>query len=218
MSGVRRCVCLVALLVLGSGAGSVLVGQEGAEAAEAREPTIVGATVGWNVNDGIWKPEAEIETVGGIVLGGFVNAATSLPWFRVRAEILWTQRGLDIVDGGSVPAGSVRADYLTFAVHARASTSAGPLTLHVAAGPTVDQTLQRRVDSQLGPVLNREVGTAFGVHAGAGVGFTVVQRYRVEFEARWFEGLSDAHAGDFLSVRNRSLEFLTRVGIPRPRR
>ena len=218
MSGVRPRLCLVAFLTLGSGTTSLLAAQEGAEQGEANEPTIVGATVGWNVNDGIWKPEAETETVAGIVLGGFVNAATALPWFRVRAEILWTQRGLDIVDGGSVPAGSVRADYLTFAVHARASTSAGPLTMHLAAGPTVDQTLQRRVDSQLGPALNREVGTAFGVHVGAGVGFTVAQRYRIELEARWFEGLSDAHAGDFLSVRNRSLEFLTRVGIPRPRR
>jgi hypothetical protein len=195
---------------------SALAAQESA-LPSAAEPTIVGVTGGWNVNDGIWKPDAETETVGGVVLGGFVNAATSLSWFAVRAEILWTQRGLDVVDDAGAPAGSVRADYLTFALHARAATNVGPVRFHIAAGPTVDQTLQRRVDAQLGPALNREVGTAFGVHGGVGAGFTVADRYRIELEARWFEGLSDAHAGDFLSVRNRSLELLTRVGIPRPR-
>lgn len=206
---------IICASLLGS---SSLVAQETGTSGGSAEPTIVGVSGGWNVNDGIWKPDAETEEVGGIVLGGFVNAATSLSWFGVRAEILWTQRGLDVVDDAGSPAGSVRADYLTFALHARAATSIGPVRFHIAAGPTVDQTLQRRVDAQLGPALNREVGTAFGVHGGAGAGFTVAARYRIELEARWFEGLGDAHAGDFLSVRNRSFELLTRVGIPRPRR
>ena len=214
----RRVALSVGVTLVAAGLlSSTLSAQETDVSGRPAEPTIVGVTGGWNVNDGLWKPEAGTETVGGIVLGGFVNAATSLSWFGVRAEILWTQRGLDVVDDAGAPAGSVRADYLTFAIHARAATDVGPVRFHLAAGPTVDQTVQRRVDAQLGPALNREVGTAFGVHAGAGAGFTVAERYRIELEARWFEGLSDAHAGDFLSVRNRSFELLTRVGIPRPR-
>ncbi len=195
-----------------------LAAQQASDAPSASEPTIVGIVAGWAVNDGIWKPEADTETVGGIVLGAFGQAATPLSWFAVRAEILWSQRGLDVVDGAGAPAGSVRADFLGFALHARAFRALGPVRLHLAAGPTVDQTLQRRVDSALTPALNREVGPTFGVHIGAGLGVTVADRYRVELETRWLEGLSDAHAGDFLSARNRSLEFLTRVGIPLSRR
>jgi hypothetical protein len=181
------------------------------------EPTVIGLVAGWNVNDGIWKPEAETEAVGGVVLGGFANAATPVRWFGVRAELLWTQRGLDVVDALGAPAGSVRADYLTLTLHARVWKRIGPVRFHAAAGPTVDQTVQRKTDAVLGPALTRDVGTAFGVSAGGGVGFLVASRYRVELEARWLEGLSDAHSGDFVSARNRSLEFLTRVGIPRPR-
>ena len=213
----------LAVTVLAAPGASPLRAQEAPDAgaspsAGTAEPSVVGVVGGWNLNDGIWKPDAGSERVGGIVLGGFVNASTPVGWFAVRAEILWTQRGLDVVDDAGAPAGAVRADYLTLGVHARASRSVGPVRVHVAAGPTVDQTLRRRVDAQLGPALNQEVGTAFGVHAGAGLAFPVAERYRVELEARWFEGLSDAHAGDFLSVRNRSFEIVTRVGVARPRR
>jgi len=88
--------------------------------------------------------------------------------------------------------------------------------VHLAAGPTLDQLVQSRVDASLGPILYRDIPTVFGVGLGAGVGGTVAGRYRVELEARFFEGLGDAYSGDFVSVRNRSLEFLTRVGIPKP--
>ena len=55
--------------------------------------SIVGVVGGWVSNEQVWRSEYETETVGGAQLGGFVNAATLVPWFRVRAEFMWTQRG-----------------------------------------------------------------------------------------------------------------------------
>jgi len=181
------------------------------------EPTIVGIVGGWAINEGLWTPEAEGESVGGVILGGFVNARTPASWFSVRAEVMWVQRGFDVTSVGGDPlTGGVRSDYITFAIHPRASVALGPVRLHLAGGPTLDQLVQSRVDSSLGPILYRDVPTVFGVGLGAGLGGIVASRYRVELEVRFFEGLGDAYSGDFISVRNRSLEFLTRVGIPKP--
>ena len=207
---------LMAVLVCSSG----LEAQADDTAGSTKEPTIVGIVGGWNINDGIWKPGAESESVGGIILGAFVIARTPAPWFAIRAELTWVQRGVDVTGSiGDDPAlGGVRSDYLTVAIHPRASMAVGPLRVHIAAGPTVDQLVRSRIDSSLAPILFRDISTVFGVGLGAGVGGTVADRYRVEVEARVFEGLGDAYSGDFVSVRNRSLEFVTRVGIPRPER
>ncbi len=205
---------LIAVLAL----SSAVEAQTEEAPAPLDEPTIVGIVGGWAVNEGLWTPEAEGESVGGMILGGFVNARTPASWFSVRAEVMWVQRGFDVTSsvGGDPLVGGVRSDYITVAIHPRASLALGPLRLHLAAGPTLDQLVQSRVDSSLAPILFRDIPTVFGVGLGAGVGATVAGRYRVELEARFFEGLGDAYSGDFISVRNRSLEFLTRVGIPKP--
>ncbi len=185
------------------------------------EPTVFGVVAGYASTAGLWKPDADDRTVGGAVLGGYADARTPLRWLSIRVEVLWSQRGSDVVlpSTGPLPLmGGVRADYLTFSVRPRATREVGPARLHVAAGPVFEQLVRERVDATLGPTLNREVATVFGVLAGAGVGTTLGGRWRVELEGRVYEGLSDAFSGDFVSARMRSFEAVARVGIPRPRR
>lgn len=196
------------------------VNPDPVRAQEGVEPTIVGAVVGYTTTTGIWKPAAESEVVGGGVIGGFITAATPIPWFAIRAEGSITQRNSDVlaVAGDQTVRGGVRTDYVSVAIHARVSAGLGPIRIHVTGGPTVDQILRSRLDANLRPVLNREASMVLGAGASVGVGTTVSGRYRVEVEARLFEGLGDSYSGDFVQMRNRSIEFVTRVGIPRPGR
>ena len=178
--------------------------------------TLVGAVGGWLENRQIWSPSSETERVAGVLLGAFVRAATPAGWLSIQAEGLWTQRGGEVFDevDGQVLQGSIRSDYLTISVHPRGSVTLGPLRVHVAAGPTLDQPLRSRFDPGLRMVLENEAPTVFGVSVGAGLGAVVAGQIHAEVEARVFEGLGDAYSGDFVSVRNRSIEILGRVGVP----
>jgi hypothetical protein len=181
-------------------------------------PTIVGGMAGYNSSTGIWKPASESQAVGGFTVGAFALASTPVGWLSFLAEGAWAQRGSDVtrtVDGQPVT-GGVRSDYITVSVQPRASTALGPVTVHLSGGPTLDLLVRSRLDPGLAPVLD-DVGTVFGVTGGVGLGTRVSGRYRVEVEVRIFEGLGDAYSGNFVSMRNRSVEFVARVGMPRPR-
>jgi hypothetical protein len=197
-----------------------VLAQAEPEGGDAVEPTVLGGVVGYNQSQGLWTPDSESESVGGVMLGGFVNAKTPLPWFSIRAELMWVQRGNDVtgVIEGEPLVGGVRSDYITIGIHPRASVGIGPVRVHVAAGPTIDQLINSRLDSTLSSAALADVGTVFGVGAGVGIGGIVGGRYRVELEGRVFEGLGDAYSGDFVAMRYRSFEVVTRVGIPRPGR
>lgn len=202
-----------------SGALMLVASSSPAQAQLAlEEPTIVGVVVGYSTTTGVWKPASVSEKKAGGIVGAFINAATPVPWFSIRVEGTISQRNSDVTadSGGATLRGGLRTDYISFAVHPRVSYALGPVRIHAAAGPTVDQIIRGRLDPNLRSVLNRESSTVFGVGASAGLGATIAGRYRVELEARVYEGLSDAYSGDFVQMRNRSMEFVTRVGIPRP--
>ncbi|MDA0329419.1 MAG: outer membrane beta-barrel protein [Gemmatimonadetes bacterium] len=178
--------------------------------------TIIGGVAGYSATSLQWRPAVEGAAVGGIMVGAFAEASTPVGWLSVLAEGAYTRRGGDIerdLEGRDVN-GRVRADYLSIAVHARAAVSIGRARLHMSAGPTVDQLLRRRMDAATAAILPRETPSVFGVSVGLGAGARVTTRVFAEVEARLFEGLSRAHAGDFLTVRNRSFEVVTRIGVP----
>jgi GrpB-like predicted nucleotidyltransferase (UPF0157 family) len=186
---------------------------------EAQTPgTYVGVVGGWISNEQIWQPDATTEKVGGVLLGGFLNAVTPASWFSIQAEAYWAQRGGNVTTliGRVTVDGGVRSDYLAVSVHPRATVGVGPVGLFIAGGPTVEQIIQSRLDPTLGPVLT-ESATTFGVNAGVGVSARINPRLRGEVELRVFEGLGDAYSGDFVALHNRSFEVLARVGIPLPR-
>lgn len=198
----------------------VLVGVSPIHAQRAAEPSIVGVVAGYATTTGIWKPASDSEKKGGAIIGAFINAATPIPWFSIRAEGTISQRNSDVTadSGGQTVRGGLRTDYFSFAVHTRVSAGVGPIRVHAAAGPTIEQILRSRLDANLRSVLDNESSTVFGASASVGLGTTLAGRYRVEIEARVFEGLGDSYSGNFVQMRNRSVEFVTRVGIPRPSR
>ena len=183
------------------------------------QPTIGGIVAGYASTEHVWQPSAESAAVGGVILGGYLMAATPVPWLSVRAEGVWTRRSADRVDGDD-PAATVgiRADYLAIGLHLRASRAFGRGWLHVSAGPALDQLLRSRMDPGLQSVLLDSTPSGVGVSAAVGGGFRIGERFHAELEARVFEGLGDAFSGDFLSVRNRSIEVVSRLGIPIGRR
>ncbi len=180
------------------------------------EGTVVGLEIGQATTIQLWKPAVPTEKYSGLVVGAFVDAATPRSGLSIRAEGAYTQRGGDaVLDVAGQPVSTrLRMDYLTIAVHLKLSRSLGPVRAHVALGPTIDQVLRRRLDPILGQLFEEETPTVFSVTVGGGLGVWVTERLFVEIDLRLTEGVSDAHDGDFIAVRNRSVEGLLRVGIP----
>lgn len=180
--------------------------------------TLVGAFAGFNATSQEWSPDAVSERAVGLVVGAYIDATTPLTGFSVLAEGAFTQRGGDVVDSGTTSVeGAVRADYLTVSVRAKIAVAAGPARVHLAAGPAFENVLRSRVSPGFETVLEREGRSVFGVVLGAGIDVGIGTGRRVGVEGRVFDGLSDAYAGDFVSVRNRSWEAVVRFGIPMPR-
>ena len=202
------------LLGLASLAFAVLPGSAEAQTSG----TYVGVLGGWISNEQIWQPDATTEKVGGVLLGGYLNAVAPASWFSVQAEVYWAQRGGNVTTeiGAVTVDGGVRSDYLAVSIHPRATVSLGPVGLFLSAGPTVEQVIQSRLDPTLEPVLTASA-TTFGVNAGVGFSVQINPRLRGEVELRVFEGLGDAYSGAFVTLHNRSFEVLARVGIPLPR-
>jgi len=177
---------------------------------------IAGIVAGYATTDLIFDPDAETQEVGGVVVGAFVVSQTPLAWLSILAEGAYTQRGGDVmgVVQGLPVNGGIRSDYASIVVQARAAVGVGPVRIHVAAGPVVDQLLRNRMDNALDQILDSESPMVFGVSIGFGVGAWVSERIFAEVEARIVEGVGDAFSGDFISVRNRSSELVARVGVP----
>ena len=178
--------------------------------------TVVGIVIGQATTTQLWKPTVPTEKYRGLVLGAFVDAATPRSGLSIRAEGAYTERGGDAVlevDGQPMTTG-IRMGYLTIAVHLKMSRALGPVRAHVALGPTIDQVLSRRLDPIASQVFEEETPLVFNVTVGGGLGVWVTERLFIGVDLRLTKGVSDAHDGDFITVRNRSVEGLLRVGIP----
>lgn len=197
----------------------VLVSAPPPASAQAR-PITVGGLAGWVQNSPVWNRDFETESVGGVVLGAWVNVPTPAPWFSVTAEATFTQRGSGtVLDPGEVPGAlgtsPIRTDYLTASVLPRGTVALGPVRLHVATGPTMDLLLRSRVDAVLDPELDDAATGVFAWTAGVGLGADVAPGWVAEVEVRLVEGLGSAYSGDIGDLRNRSIEFVARVGVER---
>ena len=185
-------------------------------AAGQSRPATAGAFGGYVHNEHRWSREVDTEAVGGLVLGAWVDAPTPLGWFSVTAEGAYAQRGGDArfdpaIVPGAFGVSPIRTDVLTFSVLPRATVSLRLVDLHVATGPTLDYVLHSRLDPVLEPILE-EVTTGFAWTLAAGARVAVGEGYVAEVEARIVEGLRDAYRGDVLSLQDRSLELVLRVG------
>jgi len=188
-------------------------------AAQSR-PITLGGLGGWVQNTPVWNRGFETESVGGLVLGAWVNVPTPVPWLSVTAEAAFTQRGSGtFLDPAEVPGAlgvsPIRTDYVTASVLPRGTLEVGALRLHAATGPTMDLLLRSRVDVVLEPELDEPATAVFAWTAGVGIGMDVGTGWVAEIEARIVEGLSSAYSGDLGTLRNRSIEVLARVGVTR---
>lgn len=182
--------------------------------AVAQRTSLVGVVGGYASTEQIWKPEADVESVGGLVIGAYVDARTPLGWLSVLAEGSYTQRGGDVVGAARGGAqGAVRSDYLSVAVRPGVGVRVGPARLRLSAGPAFDLLVRSRLASGFETVLDREASTVFGLLAGVGLDLSIGGGRTVGLEGRLYEGLADAYSGDFVSLRNRSREVVARFGI-----
>ena len=198
----RAAVLLVAFLL-----GPQLLAAQVAE-------RINGFTVGRTASQQLWKPTVVGADRTGILLGLFGEVPLPGRVFRIRAEGNYVQRG-GLVSGDfeGVPLnGEVRSEYLSFVLQVKFARSLGPVYAFIAAGPTLERLLRTRQDALLAQVLEQERDPVFNAAASGGVGFRISPALIVEVEARWVRGLSPAYSGSFLTVKNRSLELLLRVG------
>lgn len=188
-------------------------------AAQSRAITL-GGLGGYVQNAPVWNRSFDTESVGGAVLGAWVNVPTPTSWLSVTAEASFTQRGSDTrLDPQEVPgalgASPIRTDYITASVLPRATLQAGPVRLHAAAGPTMDLLVRSREDVVLQPLLDEPATAVFAFTAGVGVGGAVGAGRVAEVEARIVESLGNAYSGELGTLRNRSFEVVLRVGVAR---
>ncbi|MDX1495170.1 MAG: hypothetical protein R3253_13970, partial [Longimicrobiales bacterium] len=133
-------------------------------------PSMAGVVVGYSATEQLWEPEADVGRVGGFLVGAYLNATTPRDWLTVLAEGTFTQRGGDVIGGGSGPVeGAVRSDYLSFSVRPQLRAGSGRVRVHVAAGPAIDILVRSRLAPGFESVLANEGSLVFGLLAGAGV-------------------------------------------------
>lgn len=178
--------------------------------------TVVGVLAGAVRTTQLWTPSAEGESHDGLIAGAWAEAPTPAAWLTIAVEGAYTQRGGDVeLESGGQPAtGGIRMGYLTIGVRVVARRAVGPVSAWVTLGPTLDQVLSRRIDPVLAQIFEDETPTVFGVTAGGGVAARLSDGLLVGVEVRVTEGLGDAHQGTSISVRNRSVEAVLRVGVP----
>lgn len=201
-----QCPAVIGLLAVAISGSPVVVNAQ-------TSSSIAGVVAGRVKNEQVWSSEYQTEKVGGLQVGGFLNAGTLVPWFKMRAEFMWTQRGGSVVGDlrGDELIGEARTDYLTVAVQPRFSARLGLVEVFAAAGPVIDVVLRNRFSPELGLGF-KEVAQVFGAGLGVGLAATLPSSFHAEIEARVFEGLGDAYSGDFVSAKNRSLGIVLRLG------
>jgi hypothetical protein len=176
----------------------------------------------WGVTAGrvsarqIWSGADDTDYLTGILVGVFTDVHVPLPGLSVRAELLYTQRGTLVSDpqAEGLPEGRLRSHYMSVPLHLKAGYSIGPVSAYLFGGPTFEQLLSTSTDGGVGEVLREERQTVVNVSAGGGIGVQLPRDLVAGFELRVTEGLGDSYAGDFITMRNRSVEVLARLGTP----
>ena len=163
-----------------------------------------------------WRPEMQESSIDDFLGGLFVVAPTPVAGLSIRAEGSFARRGGDVtldVEGERV-AGGVRADYLAFSVRGQLTAVLGPVRLHVAAGPTVDQLLSHALDPVLAQVLDVQKPVVLGAGLGAGVALRLTGGLTLGAEMRLDHKLTSAFEGAFMRAHSRSREVVAGVSLP----
>ncbi len=181
----------------------------------------VGVALGRIESEQRWTPPVATSARSGFLVGAFLRVPTPVSALRIQAEAAFVQRGSfvlsdsrDTVRATSAPMGEIRSEYLNVALQLRVEGSVGPVRIFAGAGPGLDYLVRSRQDAVLAQVVREEHAAILAVGAGAGAGVRV-RGIAVELEGRRVLGLTDAWRGGSLTARNRSQEWIIRVGVPR---
>ncbi len=212
---VSRCAFLLASVLLG---WTPVASQEGpgGAARPATDKGTVGVFAGRVSARQLWGHPMGSKPLNGLTVGAFVEAQTPVSFLAVRAEVGYAAKGTilwnEAEDPDRLSEAKIRVHYLIVPIHGKVTVGAGPVSLYVFGGPTLDLLLASRCAEHACPFVRGEKGTVLNAAVGAGVGFQAAGVYQVGFEGRLTEGLGDAHLGEVGSARNRSTALLVRIG------
>ena len=185
--------------------------------------TVSGIALGRTESEQRWSRPVETAPRWGFLLGAFIQVPTPATALRVHAEATLARRGGFVLSdfggnppsgnapGGEVHSGEVQSEYVNFALQARVAGAVGPVHIFAGAGPGVDYLVRSRQDAVLAQVIRDEHAAIFTASAGAGAGVRM-GGVVVEVEGRWVAGLTNAWRGSSMTARNRSREWVVRVG------
>ncbi len=172
-----------------------------------------GPVVGGLCARQIWQPEAATSCRGGLTIGVYAIGPTPAAWVSIHAEGAYTQRGSEVVDENGLGA-AIRSHSVTAPVLVRFAPPWSRVQPFIEGGFSLEYLIHTQADAPIRALLRDEAKIVFNGVAAAGLSFRVNDDVRLELWGRLTEGLNNAYAGDFLTIRNRSREFA--IGLVRP--
>jgi len=183
-----------------------------------------GVKVGLVAANQTWRytflPHLPTDNRWGFTSGIFLEAI-DLPYLSVVAEVQYTQKGMNWTipittetqsDGtGEYVTRSPRVDYVSIPVLAKVRFSTPIAMLYILAGPRFDFLLYKNADG-FDPIVHKFENSDFGATLGFGVE-RELSHFSILAEIRSNPNLKDSFNNEFLTVRNRSWDFVVGVRL-----
>ena len=154
------------------------------------------------------------------ITGGLYLELLDVPFLSVVAEVQYTQKGMKFsapITTESQPEGtgqfmtiSPRVDYLSLPLLGKLRLHSPVFTPYLIAGPRVDLLISKKGDVY-GLVIDKFKSTDVGGTVGVGVEIHTLLPVGLLAEIRYNASFRDSFKTEFLTVRNRSFDFL--VGL-----
>ncbi len=150
---------------------------------------------------------------------GIFLEAVNLPCLSFVGEIHYVQKGISArfavttsqsPDAIGYTTRRPHADYLSIPILAKVRVETGVITPYLFAGPRVDILLSHNAHG-MGSVFDNLKSTGTGASMGIGVEIPLAAGPALLAEFRYSPSLDDAFTGEFLTVRNHSLEILAGI-------
>jgi hypothetical protein len=152
---------------------------------------------------------------------GIFLEAIDLRYLSVVAEVQYTQKGMKWTipittetqpDGtGEYVTRSPRVDYVSIPVLAKVRFSTPIAMLYILAGPRFDFLIYKNADG-FDPIVHKFENSDFGATLGFGVE-RELSHFSILAEIRSNPNLKDSFNNEFLTVRNRSWDFVVGVRL-----
>lgn len=208
----KTTLCIALILVFTTGTNAQFVKGFGIKMGT------VAANQSWHFTS---LPDLQSENRWGFTVVPFVELF-DLARFSVLVEAQYTQKGFKQslpVTTESNPEGTgefitkrPKVDYLSIPLLAKLKLPLSGFVPYLIAGPRFDVLLSTSADGY-GAVVDKFKTSEFGATVGAGVELTVLPAIGLLAEFRYNPSVTDAFSTNFVTVRNRSFDFLVGVRL-----